>query len=56
VAAAAAISGMSQQTIRKWAAHVGRFDPDLHRFIISKAKLAAYLRKRFGRVPVELES
>jgi hypothetical protein len=55
VAAAAAICGKSQTTIRNWVPHVGRFDPRLHRFIISKARLAAYLRKRFGHVPNELE-
>ena len=56
VLAAAVICGRSQQTIRNWAPHIGHFDPILHRFIISKAKLAGYLRKRFGRVPSELES
>src|SRR6516165_8250408 len=56
VPTAAAICGRSQQTIRNWAPHIGHFDPIAHRFIISKAKLTAYLRKRFGRVPSELES
>ena len=56
VAAAAVICGMSQQTIRNWAAHIGRFDPETQRLIVSKARLAAYLRKRFGRMPGELES
>jgi hypothetical protein len=56
VPAAAVICGRSQQTIRNWAPHIGHFDPIVHRFIISKTKLAAYLRKRFGRVPSELES
>ena len=56
VLAAAVICGRSQQTIRNWAPHIGHFDPIMHRFIISKAKLAGYLRKRFGRVPSELES
>jgi hypothetical protein len=56
VAAAAVICGMSQQTIRNWAAHIARFDPETQRLIVSKARLAAYLRKRFGRVPSELES
>ena len=56
VPTAAAICGRSQQTIRNWAPHIGHFDPIMHRFIISKAKLAGYLRKRFGRVPSELES
>ena len=55
VAAAAAICGRSQQTIRNWAPHIGHFDPIVHRFIISKAKLTMYLRERFGRVPTELE-
>ena len=56
VAAAAAICGTSQQTIRNWAPHIGRFDPERHRTVVSKARLAAYLRKRFGRVPREFES
>jgi hypothetical protein len=56
VAAAAAICGRSQQTIRSWAPHIGRFDPEMHRLIVSKTRLAAYLRKRFGRMPGELES
>jgi hypothetical protein len=55
VAEAAAICGRSQQTIRNWAPHIGRFDQKVHRLIVSKARLAAYLRKRFGRVPSELE-
>ena len=56
VSAAAAICGRSQQTIRNWAPYIGHFDPMVHRFVISKAKLTVYLRKRFGHVPSELES
>jgi hypothetical protein len=56
VPAAAVICGKTQQTVRNWGPHIGRFDPKVHRFIISKTRLAAYLRKRFGRVPSELES
>jgi hypothetical protein len=54
VLAAAVICGKSQQTIRIWVPHIGRFDPTVHRFIISKAKLGTDLRQRFGHVPSEL--
>jgi hypothetical protein len=52
---AARIVGKTEQTIRNWAPHIGYFDARARRFIISKAKLAAYLEARFGSVPVELE-
>jgi hypothetical protein len=56
VATAAVICGKSQQTIRNWAPYIGRFNQGTHRFIISKTRLAAYLRKRLECVPSELES
>jgi hypothetical protein len=51
VTAAAALAGRSAQTVRNWASEVGYFDSKLRRFVISKRKLANYMRARFGTVP-----
>lgn len=55
VPVAARICKKSEQTLRNWAPHIAHFDPRARRYVISRARLKAYLQQRFGCVPPELD-
>ncbi len=56
VEAAALAAGRSENCIRLWCQHegIGVFDRMARRYLVSRAKLKAYLMSRHGRLPAGL--
>jgi hypothetical protein len=56
VSAAARLAGRSDQTILNWiaSARIGRFDPQLHHYRVSRRRLREYMIFRFGVAPAGL--
>jgi hypothetical protein len=52
-AEAASLCGRSAENMRQWcrAFGIGEFDPRVHCYLISRAKLRAHLLRKYGRLP-----
>ena len=57
VSTAARLAGRCEQTVLNWIANagVGRFDPQIHHYRVSRRKLHKYMVSRFGTAPAGLK-